>query len=226
MNKAVAEEIKRREEEQKAKEEEEAGNTVEESGGGGEDEGQDLESPDPDLGPEEQEVAVQEDEVDESVAAEPEEPMPEFYDFVLKGAELPEDYQILVGVAYTYPPADDTMIIHGVTPAAMYPHISLHPCDITKIPNLREYKVVGDRIYCGVRRFQLAYRRTILPIADMEEGKIDLPTFCTDVVVKITGMILNNADTDVMLQAIDAATKSIIPRRRYNNMRVKMPFYV
>lgn len=150
---------------------------------------------------------------------------PELYDFALKGVELPEDYQILVGVAYTYPPNNDA-VIHGNLPLSVYPHISLSPCDITKVPNHREYKILGEKIYCGVRRFQLAYRRTILPVNDLEVDEIDLPVFCTDLIVKMTGMILNNADTDVMMQAIDMATKSIIPRRRFNNMRIKMPFYV
>ena len=131
----------------------------------------------------------------------------ELYDFPITGVELPDDYCILAGVTDVY-------------------GRDLSPVDATQTPKVHEYKVMGGRIYTGVYSFKLTYKKTLPNVTDLDEDEIDLPTFCTDIIVKITGMVLNNAETDIMLQQIDSMSKSIIPRRRYNGLQMKMPFYV
>lgn len=131
---------------------------------------------------------------------------PELYDFRLKGIELPDNFTVLAGVTNIY-------------------GRDLRPVDVTKIPFPHEYKVMGNRIYTGVPAFTLTYKKTVDEIKDLEADEVELPTFCTDIVVKIATMILNNAETDIMLQQIEMMTKSIIPRRRFNNAEMKMPFY-
>lgn len=131
----------------------------------------------------------------------------ELISFKKDGVELPEDYQVVSGV---------TRAFDG------YP---LYPVDITNVPNPKQYKVCGGKIYAGVPAFYLTYKRTITPVKDLTEDNIDLPVFCLDLIVKITGMILNQAENDILLKTIDSTASAIIPRRKYNNARIKMPFY-
>lgn len=135
------------------------------------------------------------------------EPKP-LVNFKLSGVELPEDYQLLAGII------------------RKQDGYSMRPCDAIKVPNINEYKVVGDKIYSGCTLFDMAYKRTLGTVKNLESDEIDLPGFCTDIVVKITGLILNQAETDVLLQTIDSTTRAIVPRRRYNNAQIKMPFKV
>ena len=137
----------------------------------------------------------------------PEGKQQELISFRKNGVELPEDYQVVSGV---------TRAFDG------YP---LYPVDITNVPNPKQYKVCGGKIYAGVPAFYLTYKRTIMPVKDLTEDNIDLPVFCLDLIVKITGMILNQAENDILLKTIDSTASAIIPRRKYNNARIKMPFY-
>lgn len=128
--------------------------------------------------------------------------------FQLDGVALPADYQILSGVN------------------RIQDQYSLRPCDASSIPTVNEYKIVGDKIYSGCRDFMLGYKKTLTAVQDIETDSIELPTFCTDLVVKITCMILNQAESDILLQTIDSTARAIVPRRRYNNAQTKMPFIV
>ena len=138
----------------------------------------------------------------------PDEPQQPLINFQLNGVELPTDYQILSGIN------------------RVKDHYSMRPCDASRIPSINEYKIVGEKIYSGCRDFTLGYKRTLSTVQDIETDSIDLPTFCTDLVVKITCMILNQAESDILLQTIDSTARAIIPRRRYNNAQTKMPFIV
>lgn len=145
---------------------------------------------------------------DEIIASNPEyteDDLLPLYNFQLNGIELPKDFQILLGVT-----RDDGY--------------KMRPCDVSNIPFRGEYKIMGEKIYCGYGLFTITYQRTILPVKNMNSGMIDLPNYCLDLVVKITSMILNQAENDVMLQEIDNMVKSIVPRRKFNNARIKMPF--
>lgn len=129
-----------------------------------------------------------------------------YIDFLLDGVDLPEDYQVLAGVK---------RVMDGY---------DMRPCDAASLPHINEYKVVGNKIYSNCRCFALTYKRTIPPVKDVEKDVIDLPTFCTDLLVKLTGYVLTQAETDVLMQAVEQLTRAIIPRRRYHNAQTKMPF--
>lgn len=152
-----------------------------------------------------------EEEINEGIAAAnedlPEDEQQPLISFKKDGVELPEDYQVVSGV---------TRAFDG------YP---LYPIDVTNVPNPKQYKVLGGKIYAGVPAFYLTYKRTISSVNDFDNDIIDLPVFCLDLIVKITGMILNQAENDILLKTIDSTAYAIIPRRKYNNARMRMPFY-
>lgn len=152
-----------------------------------------------------------EEEINEGIAAAnedlPEDEQQPLISFTKDGVELPEDYQVVSGV---------TRAFDG------YP---LYPIDVTNVPNPKQYKVLGGKIYAGVPAFYLTYKRTISSVNDFDNDIIDLPVFCLDLIVKITGMILNQAENDILLKTIDSTAYAIIPRRKYNNARMRMPFY-
>lgn len=120
-----------------------------------------------------------------------------------RGAELPEDFAALRRVlshrGYPLSPAA------GAVCAA------------------DQYVVSGNKLYARVA-VKLLYRR-ILREVDLD-GEIDLPEVFTDAVVKLTGLILNNAETDILTQFVANSAKYLIPRRRYANIARRMPFHV
>lgn len=127
------------------------------------------------------------------------------YNFMLEGIELPADFQIIL----------------GVTRSDGY---KMRPCDVANVPQRGEYKVMGEKIYSGYGYFVLTYQRTILPVQNLEQDNIEIPRYCLDLIVKVTSMILNQTQNDVLLQEIDNIARSIVPRRKFNNARIKMPF--
>lgn len=152
-----------------------------------------------------------EEEINKEIAAAnedlPEDEQKPLISFKKDGVELPEDYQVVSGVNRAF---------DG------YP---LYPIDITNVPNPKQYKVLGGKIYAGVPAFYLTYKKTIGSVKDFNEDVIDLPAFCLDLIIKVTGMILNQAENDILLKTIDSTANAIIPRRKYNNARIRMPFY-
>ncbi len=152
-----------------------------------------------------------EEEINKEIAAAnedlPEDEQKPLISFKKDGVELPDDYQVVSGVNRAF---------DG------YP---LYPIDITNVPNPKQYKVLGGKIYAGVPAFYLTYKKTIGSVKDFNEDVIDLPAFCLDLIIKVTGMILNQAENDILLKTIDSTANAIIPRRKYNNARMRMPFY-
>lgn len=139
--------------------------------------------------------------------AEGEEPLP-LYDFAITGAELPDDFVALGSLLRL----DD--------------NYKLSPVEAIAPVTFGTYKIVGDKIFAGCGTFNMLYRRNIVEIATTADS-IDLPAIFKDFLVKITGMILNNnAETDVLMQAVEDNLTILVPRRRYSNMKMAMPFYV
>lgn len=128
--------------------------------------------------------------------------------FRFDGVALPEDYQILAGVI------------------RVKDRYNMRPCDAACIPSINEYKVVNNKIYSGATLFNMTYKRTLPAVKNIEEDEIDLPEFCTDLITKITGLILNQAETDVLLHTVESTTRAIIPLRRFTNAQTRMPFMV
>ena len=124
-----------------------------------------------------------------------------------EGIELPEDFVILISVM------------------RMCDGYVMSPVRAVQKPNDNEYKVVGNKLYSGTPAFTMLYKAAIAEIKSDFDG-IELPFVFKDVLVKLTCMILNNAETDIMMKAVDEAVRAIVPRRRYTNARIKMPFMV
>ena len=135
----------------------------------------------------------------------------ESVDFV-RGVDLPEDFVSLVSVIRTRDgyhlspiPAGESMDKH-------------------KWQTFGGYKIFGGKIFCGAD-FDLAYRSHLKEVKDVDTDEIELPEVFTDTIVKVTCMVLqNNADTDVMTREISRLTDSLIPSRRYSNVKRRMPF--
>ena len=138
----------------------------------------------------------------------PDEEKQPLYDFKGEGIELPEDFISLVSLQ----DLKDGRI--------------MSPVESIKEPLPWQFKIVGNRVYCGNRGFKMLYKAAIKEVKD-EEDVIELPFIFKDALAKITSMILNNnASTDVMMQAVNDTVTQLVPRRRWRNARIKMPFKV
>ena len=157
-------------------------------------------------------VTYSEEDMNNEVAAANED-LPEgeklpFYDFKEEGIELPEDFISLVSLMVL----KDGRI--------------MSPVESIKTPMPWQYKVVGNRLYSGARGIKMLYK-SLIPEIKSDEDIIELPVAFKDALAKITSMILNNnASTDVMMQAVNDAVVQLVPRRRYRNAKIKMPFKI
>lgn len=128
--------------------------------------------------------------------------------FKCYGIELPDDFLSLVAVKGK-------------------PHIDeiFRPCLSSESPNPWEYKVMGDRIYVGSSCFCLVYKAVIPEIRD-EEDEVELPNFAKDYFVTLVRRILTNAEETVMREAQELVVNALIPKRRYRNAKIRMPFKI
>lgn len=139
----------------------------------------------------------------------------EFYNFPVTGAEMPEDLIALV---------DLVRLKDGY---------HLHPIPAVEQINPYEqgqYKIINDRIYANTD-FDMLYRAEIATVSltdlNNADSIIELPAVFTELLAKIAVMILlNQAETDVMMREISRITDYLISGRRYNNIKVRMPFKV
>lgn len=143
-----------------------------------------------------------------------EEPKP-LYDFAVTGVEMPEDLIAMVDVMRL----KDGYHLH---PIPAVEQINPHQCG--------QYKVINNRIYTNTD-FDLLYRAEIAQImlSDLsdDEAVVELPAVFTDLLSKVAVMILTNtAENDVMAQEVSRVTDNLIAGRRYNNIKVRMPFKV
>lgn len=111
---------------------------------------------------------------------------------------------------------DDLLSIVSITTKEL--RYKLHPCNAERVPNHREFKVIAGKLY--VREdVDLLYRYSIGAVK--AESVIDLPDIFMDLLVKITGMILNqNPQEDIMAEANKTLAEELIPVRRYAFRRV------
>lgn len=125
----------------------------------------------------------------------------------LTGVDLPDDFLSLVRVVRECDGVD------------------MHPCKAIKTPWPREYKILQNKIYAGVKDIAVMYNIELKAVSSIDDS-INLPSVFRDALAKLTCTILaNNPDTDTMQSAFEDVLRSIVPLRRYSNMRKKMPFY-
>lgn len=138
----------------------------------------------------------------------PEEEQFPLYDFKFKGLDLPNDFITLQHIMRE----PDGYI--------------MQPVSSIKDPLDWQYKITGNKLYLGCPTVKMLYKAAIIEVKD-ETDVLELPIVFKDALVKITCMILENtAGTDVMADAVDDVVSRIVPRRRYANARIKMPWKV
>ena len=126
---------------------------------------------------------------------------PDSISFTTDGVELPDDFQMVTGVT-----TED--------------EYSIAPCYVTKTPKTYEYKVIGNKIFCGSKKFTLNYKRTVLPVANVN-GSFDLQNLCMGIISSVGILILDNAGNDAVLKAINDFITMAFPTRKYNNANNK-----
>lgn len=162
-------------------------------------------------------VVLDEKEINEKIAAynaqAEEENRKEQVRFGLTGVDLPDDFLSLMGVVRA-----------GVGCCHNEYRLKCGQAGMHLAPD--EYYILGNKLFTRCRTVLLLYRASILqPTSPTDE--IGLPDFFLDGLAKMTSMILHNdPNTDVMREAMDGVIDSLIPHRRYSNMRSRMPFKV
>ena len=128
----------------------------------------------------------------------------EIGDFMNGAVELPDDFTSVKGV---YRLSD---------------HYRLHAVSDDHV-TANTFRLFAGRIYAEVG-ILLHYYGSLMPVKDGEA--IPLPDTYVDPIIKLTRMVLNNTDVDTLTQAVTAEVDAIVPRRKWNNARQKMPFFV
>ena len=162
-------------------------------------------------------VVLDENEINEEIAAYnaqvEEENRKEQVRFGLTGVELPDDFLTLMGVVR----AGDGCCSNTYKLKCGQPGMHLEH---------DEYYIMGNKLFTRCHAVRLLYRASIAQVADPGDN-VELPEFFLDGLVKMTSMILHNdPDTDVMREAMDDIIDTLVPRRRYSNVRTRMPFKV
>lgn len=143
-----------------------------------------------------------------------EDPKP-LYDFLTDGVELPDDMITLVDIIR----AKDGYHLHPIP--AVEP-INPHYCG--------QYKIVNNRVYVN-GDFDMLYRAEIaqLKLSDLSDAEayVELPMVFADLLCKVAVMVLTESvDNDVLTSEVSRVTDNLITGRRYNNIKVRMPFKV
>ena len=128
----------------------------------------------------------------------------EIGDFTNGAVDLPEDFTSVKGVYRL----SDHYRLHAVSDDHVTPDT---------------FRLFAGRIYAAAG-ILLHYYGKLLPVKDGES--IPLPDTYIDPIIKLTRMVLNNTDVDTMTQAVTDEIDNIVPRRKWNNARQKMPFFV
>jgi hypothetical protein len=133
--------------------------------------------------------------------------------FDTTGVDLPEDFLGLVDIVR----AKDAYHLSPIPAVEQFTPFS---------ETYGGYKIVGNKIYTRWD-FDMLYRAELPQITDLENDTLELPVFFLDSIVKITIMVLANLpDTDVLMREVSRLCDSLVPRRRYNNIKIRMPWKV
>lgn len=146
------------------------------------------------------------------------------YNSALAEGETPKEYVNFATTGVSLP--DDFISLVSVVRAKDGYHLS--PISAVEKVHWNGYKIFANKLYCGVD-VDLLYRAKIADVkfSDIQNGgTIDLPDIFLDSVVKITCMILNNTDTDILGEAVKGLMDNLVPNRRYSRIKQRMPFIV
>jgi len=116
------------------------------------------------------------------------------------GAALPDDFQSVREVADS----------QGYT---------LSPAYLTKTPQTYEYKIMGEKIYCGAASYTLFYHRFVAPVDSLENDSIAVPAYCLGLIVQTTISLMQGADPATLTQTINNIIDTDIPGATYDKKR-------
>lgn len=116
------------------------------------------------------------------------------------GANLPDDFQAVKEVTDG----------NGFT---------LTPTYLTKTPQTHEYKVVGEKIYCGAPAYTLYYKKFIGPIDSLQSGVIAMPAYCLGLIVQTTILMMQGAEPTAVINTINNIVTTDIPLQTYDKKR-------
>lgn len=132
--------------------------------------------------------------------------------FPITGVKLPDGYTSIISVQDLEHGRD----LHPATSLAM----------LNSSHHYGMYFIAGDRIYVKTKSFRLNYYAPIAQVNTIDD-EIDLPNLFLDTLVSLTRTVLNNnGQVEAMAEAFDKAIDHVLPRRRYSNIRQRMPFYL
>lgn len=127
-------------------------------------------------------------------------------DVTLDGVPLPENFMSLVAVV-----GKQGMLMEA--------------CPSHETPRFWQYNVRANKLYCGQHFFRLQYKKRLEEIRD-EEDMVALPDVFKDTLVNLARMVLNQAENDILKDAINDAVAMLVPKRRYRNAKIRMPFVI
>lgn len=118
----------------------------------------------------------------------------------IAGADLPQDFQS----------------VKEVTDGSGF---TLSPVYLTKTPQFYEYKIVGEKIYCGATSYTLFYKRFIPPIDSLQTDVIPMPAYCLGLIVQTTVLLMQGTEPTALVQAINNIIATDIPLQTYDKKR-------
>ncbi|MGE1061197.1 hypothetical protein NXG27_00905 [Megasphaera paucivorans] len=128
-------------------------------------------------------------------------------DMRMTGINLPDDFIDIVAIERTWN------------------RVQLEPCQSIRDPLPHQYKIVGGKLYAGVKDLDMVYNAAIAGVKT-ETDNVNIPDIFKDALCKISCTILaNNPNGDTMAQAVEDVLSNIVPRRKYTNAHRQMPFY-
>ncbi|MBR1494257.1 MAG: hypothetical protein IJ601_04330 [Acidaminococcaceae bacterium] len=117
----------------------------------------------------------------------------------VNGAVLPEDFQSV------------NEVVDGQ-------EFTLSPAYVTKTPKAYEYKIMGEKIYCGADSYTLFYQRFIPPV-DTPEDTIEAPLYCLGLIVQTTIKLMQGMEAADLVKMIQNMVVSDIPADTYDKKR-------
>lgn len=111
---------------------------------------------------------------------------------------------------------DDFQSVREVTDGSGY---TLNPIPITKTPLAYEYKVMGEKIYCGATTYSLFYQRFIEPVDSIENDSIAVPAYCLGLIVQVTVNMMQGVEPAALIQTINNIIDMDIPGTTYDKKR-------
>lgn len=126
--------------------------------------------------------------------------------FADDGAEFPDDYVALIALATS---DKGKLLIEANNEIKLKPN---------------QFRVFGNKIYTPMKEFVLTYKKSLAEVTN-DESVVELPYTYMDAVVSLVRIVLQN-DTERLDGAVGVLVDQLVPKRRYRNLKVALPWKV